>query len=147
MSGLLNVSEATALAVHSMMYLETHRDRKVSTREIAVEFSASEAHLAKVMQRLVKAGLVGSIRGPKGGFNLKKPGKDITLYDLYELFEGPVPEHKCLFHEPVCLHENCAMNGFLDKIHDYAMNYMTTTSLIDIAQRYRKGINHDQKNS
>ncbi len=67
MPGILNISEATSLAIHAMIYIEANSNRKVSTKEIAVEFDASEAHLSKVLQRLVRSGYVKSVRGPKQG--------------------------------------------------------------------------------
>ena len=49
MSKILNISEATALSIHAMIYLEANNGRMVSTKEIAQTFQASEAHLSKVM--------------------------------------------------------------------------------------------------
>ena len=139
MNGIVNMSEATALALHAVIYMEAHNGRKVSTKEIAEEFKASEAHLAKVLQRLVKSGLVRSIRGPKGGFTLDKPGDEVNLLQLYELFEGPVPETICLFQRPACTLSQCVLNDFLKNINKQALDYMKNTHLSELAERYLKG--------
>ena len=48
---MLKLTEAALLAMHTMVYLAGNPDRRVSTREIAAEFDASEAHLTKVSHR------------------------------------------------------------------------------------------------
>ena len=138
MSKILNISEATALALHAMIYLEYQKDRLVSTKEIAEAFKASEAHLAKVMQRLVKARFVKSVRGPKGGFSLGKKCEEIKLLDIYEAFEGALSEHSCLFDQPVCGLEKCVIGNLLEEVNDKVMNYLKTTSLCDVAEYYKK---------
>ncbi|MBN1293545.1 MAG: Rrf2 family transcriptional regulator [Candidatus Latescibacteria bacterium] len=138
MSKILNISEATALALHAMIYLEYQKDRLVSTKEIAEAFSASEAHLAKVMQRLVKARFVKSVRGPKGGFALEKQCEDIKILHIYEAFEGSLSEHSCLFDKPVCGLEKCVIGDLLGKLNDKVLNYLNTTSLCDVAEYYKK---------
>jgi Rrf2 family transcriptional regulator, nitric oxide-sensitive transcriptional repressor len=138
MSGLLEMSEATALAIHAMMYLEANRSHKISTREIASVFGASQAHLAKVMQRLVKAGLVKSVRGPGGGFTLEKPGSQVTLLELYELFEGTLPEKVCVFHNTNCALRRCVMESFLNRMNKLVVDYMGTTTLDGFGNFFRK---------
>jgi len=76
---ILNITEAANLALHSLVYLANHQAAwPISTARAAAPFSASEAHLNKVFQRLNKAGLVGSVRGPRGGFVLAREPAEIT---------------------------------------------------------------------
>ncbi|MCF8044104.1 MAG: Rrf2 family transcriptional regulator, partial [Desulfarculaceae bacterium] len=72
MQQLLKISEAASLALHTMGLLASRPGEQVPTRELAARLKVSEAHLAKVMQRLGRAGLVRSQRGPKGGFALER---------------------------------------------------------------------------
>jgi len=138
MSKILNISEATALALHAVIYLEAHNNRKVSTREIAKAFQASEAHLSKVMQRLVRAGMVNSVRGPKGGFEVGKPADEISLLQVYEIFEGPVSGTICLFGKSVCGLDNCVIGDLLSNVNDQVIKYMTQTSLKKVAEVYKR---------
>ncbi len=63
MSGLLRISEAFVLAFHAMAYLVNSSSSKpVSAAELAQTFKVSEAHLAKVLQRLARLGLLTSRR-------------------------------------------------------------------------------------
>jgi len=136
MSKILNISEATALALHAVVYLEAHKNRKVPTREIAEAFHASEAHLSKVMQRLVRAGLVDSVRGPKGGFEVGKPTEKVSLLQLFEIFEGPVSGTTCLFGGTFCELDNCVIGDLLSTVNNQVIEYMSKTSLKNIAKTY-----------
>ena len=100
MHGIFQISEAFSLALHGMGLL-AKRGRRTSVKEIARVMGVSEAHLAKVFQRLAKSGLVASMRGPKGGFVLAKPAEQITLYDIYKVVEEPAQQY-CLLTKDYC---------------------------------------------
>jgi len=126
---LLRISEAASLGLHACVALAGEPDRDVPARELAADFGASEAHLAKVMQRLVKAGLVASTRGPKGGFRLARPAETVTLLDVYEAVEGPVEPLGCLLGRPACRGSVCMFGDFLRDFDTRFRGYMATTTL------------------
>lgn len=132
MSGILRISEAAVLALHAMIHMAKHPDRRVSTHEIAEAYHASENHLSKVLQRLVHAGYVESIRGPKGGFAMATKAGDVALIDLYELFDGPLIINNCLFDIPVCTNSECAFGPLLGDLNSMVRNYLVNTKLRDI---------------
>lgn len=60
------------------------------------EFHAlAPAYMAKHMQALTRAGVVESIRGPRGGYRLARPAAEISLWDIVEAIEGPAPAFRC----------------------------------------------------
>ncbi len=100
MSGVVAVSEAVSLAFHGMGLLAS--GKRMSAQERAEAVNVSEAHLAKVFQTLVKEGLVTSVRGPGGGFQLARDPGEISLFHIYTAIEG-VPKHDyCLLHSERC---------------------------------------------
>ena len=92
MASIIQISEAASLALHSMVLLAASPERSLTVKEITGRTLVSEAHLSKVMQRLAKAGLVKSTRGPKGGFVLGDSGLSISLLSIFEAIEGPVAD-------------------------------------------------------
>jgi Rrf2 family protein len=128
------MSEAAALAIHTAVLLASNEGRPVSTREVAEELHASEAHLSKVLQRLTKQGLVRSIRGPKGGFVLTKPGEDLNLIQVYEAIEGPLEPSACLFEREPCNREKCLMGGLLAKVNRELRTYLSGTRVADLRE-------------
>lgn len=143
MQQLLKISEAASLALHTMGILAVETHRLVSTHEIAQRLRVSEAHLAKVMQRLGRAGLVRSQRGPKGGFALERPPEEITLLDVYEATEGPLTQRKCLLSKPMC-NGNCILGGLLESLGSQVRDYFANTRLSDLTDSFASEVRHAQ---
>lgn len=133
MSQLLKISEAASLAIHTMMMLAAKPGVHQSTKSIAETLDVSEAHLAKVMQRLARLDMVHSTRGPKGGFVLAKAPDTVTLLDIYEAIEGPLEPPACLLHKPVCDGSGCIFGGSLKEETDRLKKHLETTSLSALA--------------
>ena len=116
MSGIIQLNEAASLALHSMVLLAGDPEKSWLIRDIAVEVGASEAHLAKVVQRLSKSGLVVTARGPKGGVSLAKPANQITYSEIFEAIEGPISAQKCVFEKGTCPFKRCIFGGLMDRL-------------------------------
>ena len=136
MSHILKISEAASLALHAVVFLAAKPGRLVPTKEIASTLHLSEAHLSKVLQRLARAGLVRSIRGPKGGFTLGKPCDRISLLDVYEAIEGPFVSSNCLLDSPVCGGEQCILGGLLETANKLVEEYLAGTKLSELNHVY-----------
>ena len=132
MANTLRISEGASLALHSMVLLASRPHQPLSTREVAATLAISEAHLAKVFQRLAKAGLVTSTRGPRGGFALGRAPQAISLLEVYETIDGPVGASDCLLGEPVCRGHGCILGNLVKSVNDQMRNYLTATRLSDV---------------
>jgi Rrf2 family protein len=133
---ILHISEAANLGLHALAYLARDAGKSpVTTAHIAEAYGISEAHLSKVFQRLAKAGLVKSVRGPHGGFRLKKAPEEITLRDIYEALDGPMKAHTCLFDEPRCGRRECVLGDLLADVHHRIAARFSETTLADIAEQ------------
>ncbi len=131
MSKVLNISEAVSLAFHSMAVLVQDPEVLHSTRGMATMLGVSEAHLSKVLQRLHRAGLVRSVRGPRGGFGLAEGAEEATLLSIYEAIEGPLTPAGCLLSRPVC-GGNCILGGLLDEVNRSVREHLAGTRLYDL---------------
>lgn len=136
MSNVLKISEAASLAIHAMVYLAAKPERRVSSTEIAGVLDVSEAHLSKVFQRLVKAGLADSVRGRNGGFTLTRDAKHITLLEIYEFIEGPLVLTQCLLGKPVCRGDRCILGNLLETVDKRVRNYLAKTKLMALTEIY-----------
>lgn len=134
MADIIKISDATALALHSMVHLAIDPDTQSTTAEIAGAFSASKHHLAKVHQRLTKGGLLESYRGPSGGVGLAKKPEEITLLDIYEVMEGSMTCHPCLFGKDECPRAECVLGTLLPGLARQVRDYFEQTTLAQLAK-------------
>ena len=60
----------------------------LSTRRLAEFYDLPAPYLAKVLNSLVRAGVLTATSGPRGGFRLAKPATEITAAEVLEAVEG-----------------------------------------------------------
>ena len=133
---IFNLSEAANLAIHALTYIANHKELEpVSTGLVAKELGASENHLSKVFQRLTKAGLVKSVRGPGGGFFLALPPEKITLREIYETIDGTLRRGNCLLNHPKCDRETCVFGGLVSDIQDQVDDHFSNTTLANLIEK------------
>jgi Rrf2 family iron-sulfur cluster assembly transcriptional regulator len=90
--------------------------------------------LAKIFQKLVRAGILTSAKGRGGGFALAKPDHEITLSDIVEAIEGPQPFDRCVVGLEACNdHMPCPQHDLYKPIRQRLKAYMQTTTLADLA--------------
>ena len=136
MNGTLKISEAASLALHTMVFLAGDAEPQRSAGSLARVLGVSEAHLAKVLQRLVKAGLLISVRGPKGGFRLAGRPEDITLLTVFEAIDGRLRPDECLMHERTCGQVGCLFGDLLGDMNRQVREYLGGRNLEDVKWVY-----------
>ncbi|HOT45765.1 MAG TPA: Rrf2 family transcriptional regulator [Spirochaetota bacterium] len=135
MSHGIRISDAASLAMHAMAVLAS-RNVRASARDISVRLSVSENHLAKVLQRLAKSGLITSTRGPRGGFSIAKKSGTITLLDVYEAIEGPLKDKACLMRKKTCNKKRCILGDSMETMWDIFRKHLNSTRISDISEAY-----------
>lgn len=134
MADVLKLSEATALALHVMVHIAAN-GTSMSAAPMAEQLCASEAHVVKVLQQLARAGLLRSKRGPGGGYRLSRPADEITLMDVYEVFEGPMRRDGCLFTQPVCGDMHCILGTLIQDVRTKVVEHFSKTTLAKAGKR------------
>lgn len=129
MPGIINLSEMSTLALHSMVIIAKKNKPLISVKEIAEKIGASEFHLSKVLQILVKKGFIRSVRGPKGGFTLLMNPEHITFYEIYTALEGPINVKKCPSSCSNCSLNICIFDHILEKLNEDLVVYLKSKNL------------------
>ena len=133
MDGALKISEGSNLAIHALAYLVSMEDGIPTTvTRMAEDLRVSKDHLGKVMQRLVRQGMVNSRRGPKGGFTMAQDPQTIALLQVVEAIDGPMTAPSCLLGKPVCQGGSCVMSGLAAKVHAQVIKVLKETRLSDL---------------
>ena len=129
---LINMSEGAFLAIHSLAIIVRNQPVRMRVKELAEDLKASVATLAKVFQKLSKAGLVNSVRGPAGGFELNKAAEEITFLQIYEVFEGVVKQNECPLGKDECAFKSCIFDDELNIISSEIYEALKNRKLSDI---------------
>lgn len=133
MQKILKISEAVAIGIHACVILSKLKEgERLEAQDISEKLKVSYDHLSKVLQRLVKAGFIESMKGPKGGFYLSLPANSITLRNIYECLEGPMKLDHCLFGKSICSAENCMLGSLINKINQEVLAYFSNTKISDL---------------
>jgi Rrf2 family protein len=128
MARLFALSEASSIALHGLVLIARSKDG-LNVVDIAKSIDSSKHHVAKVLQRLVKAGFLSSHRGPGGGFHLKLAPEEIDLLEIYETIEGKIVISPCPLDKPICPFEKCIINNITGKMTSEFKDYLKNQTL------------------
>jgi Rrf2 family protein len=104
--------------------------------DIANEMNIPAQFLHQVMPRLVKAGLVRSRRGARGGYRLAKQPGEISLLQIVQAIDGPIYINRCLFdHEDCTMDEYCPIRPVFQDAQDALRKVLDDSSLADLIVR------------
>jgi Rrf2 family protein len=90
----MKISRSTGYALVSVGYVaQYYREGAVLASRISKQYNIPLEYLLKILQQLVRANVLRSKRGPRGGFFLAKPAENIALLDIIEAVDGPLKSH------------------------------------------------------
>jgi len=107
----------------------------VSTADIARRQGISPKYLKQLVPPLKAAGLVRSVRGPKGGLVLAKPASDITVMDVVQATEGSIAPVECVDDADICPRgPSCAARGIWTRAREAMEGVLRTASVADLSR-------------
>ncbi len=87
----MKISRSTGYALLAVGYLAQHKGEGIIlSQTISKEYNIPLEYLLKILQQLVRANVLRSKRGPRGGFSLAKSAKKITMLQVIEAVDGPM---------------------------------------------------------
>jgi Rrf2 family transcriptional regulator, iron-sulfur cluster assembly transcription factor len=100
------ITRATEYAIRAVLFMAMQPPgTTVLKKDICREQEITPAFLTKILQPLIKSGIVGSHRGVRGGFYLNKSADSITLLDVIKAEEGDIHLNLCLEETGTCQRE------------------------------------------
>lgn len=108
----------------------------VNTKRIAEEYSIPVELLAKILQKMAKGGLITSLNGPKGGYILARPPREITIGEVVKAIEGPIELVECYRRdETVCQQlGKCSVRRPIRKIQDSITRLLDSMTIEEITR-------------
>src|SRR6202049_4961507 len=94
---MLKLTKKADYGLMAMKHLAEHVEQGAcSAKDVADSYHIPQEALAKILQRLVKAGLLHSQHGMNGGYTLAREGRTISAFEVIQAIEGPLFITCCL---------------------------------------------------
>lgn len=92
----MKLSIGVEYTIHCLLYMVNIEEGKsIGIKDLAAFQGVSETYLSKVYAKLCKAGIVNSVPGAKGGYELARSADEITFWDIVEAVEGKESFFQC----------------------------------------------------
>jgi Rrf2 family iron-sulfur cluster assembly transcriptional regulator len=90
---MARLSEKSLLAVAAVVDVAIHaRDQPVAAKALAERHRLPPRHLEPVLQALVHAGILKGVRGPRGGYELARERRRISVAEVVRVAETAAEE-------------------------------------------------------
>lgn len=115
------------------------RDRRwVKAEQISETLGLPFPMVAKVLQMLAHAELLESVRGPRGGFRLRRSPEEIHLMEIVIAIDGPGLVERCILGLPQCGDPNpCPLHAYWRPIRDQLRDFLERVTLEDLIHAYQ----------
>jgi Rrf2 family protein len=133
---MLRLSKKADYALIAMKHLSRLPGDGASTsaREIAEQYDIPLELMAKVLQRLVRAGLLLSTQGTRGGYTLSRPSASISVADVIQAIDGPLTVTACSTEDHDCEQfEKCNVRDPLWRLRERIVEALGTVSVAELA--------------
>jgi len=131
---MLRLSKKSDYALIAMKHLAMRPDASSSAREISESYDIPLELLAKVLQRLVRARLLVSVQGTRGGYRLGRNAALISVADVIQSVDGPVTVTACSEDDHNCdQYTKCSIRDPLWKIKNRILESLNTVSVAEMA--------------
>ena len=106
-----------------------------SAKDIAECYRIPLPLLSKVLQTLVRTGLLVSEQGTHGGYRLSRPANEITALEAIRAIDGPIILTHCFTEHSECDQSNmCPVREPLRKVHEGILRLLSSISISDMLQ-------------
>jgi Rrf2 family protein len=119
---MLKLTKKADYALMAMKHLADHAHegtRSASAKDVADSFGIPPEALAKILQRLAKAGLLQSQHGTNGGYRLARAAHTISAFEVIQAIDGPLFITSCVTVRGACGQSNrCNIREPLRKVNE-----------------------------
>ncbi len=136
------ITRATEYAIRTIIYLaQQPKSEIVLKKDICRTQKVTPAFLTKILQPLIKAGIVSSQRGVGGGFLLARDPEEINLLDILQAEEGELKLNHCLVDESACQRDkHCSAHEVWHEAQDEMIKVLQKYSVAELVQREKEKI-------
>ena len=98
----MKLSTRGKYGLYAMYYLAEHKDEGPQSLQSIASTGVPKQYLEQLLGNLRRTGLIHSVRGAQGGYQIARPPGEITILDVIDAMEGPLELSECMTDEGHC---------------------------------------------
>ena len=127
---MLKLTKKVEYALISLVHLSDEQGiSNSSTKKIADTYSIPLGILAKILQNLSSLGMIKSVQGPKGGYQISCNINDMNIFEFIEIIEGPIGIVDCMLSNECTSVECCTIKDPMAKINNKIIETLKNITL------------------
>ncbi|HHW40988.1 MAG TPA: Rrf2 family transcriptional regulator [Syntrophomonadaceae bacterium] len=128
----------TDYGIRALVHLASSPEKMASAAEIAESQGIPIDFLQKILQRLVRRGIVESHRGSQGGFTLAKDPRQVTVLEMVETMQGKLAMNKCFLGKDGCPRApRCPLKQNWLSVEEKIADFLRGITLQDLVDQLR----------
>ena len=144
----MKLSTKGKYGLYAMFYLAQHEGSGPQPLKAVAEIGVPEDYLEQLLGNLRRAGLVTTVRGAQGGYQLARAPEDITVGDIIDATEGPLTISECISDEGCCHRSGeCRTRRVWEYLSNSINGLLQSISLRDMLEQESFGVPTPTKES
>lgn len=129
-------SQTTEYAIRAMIDITTRpAGENVLAAQMGKSLGIPTHYLSKILQQLVRARVLKSVRGRQGGFSLARPPERIKLKEIVAPFEDLRKCEECILGQPVCSDAGaCPLHNFWAEVRTRYLDELNSRTLAELGE-------------
>lgn len=139
------LSKTCGYAIRGLAYLalKAGENRKIGLQELARELVVPPHFMGKIMQDLARRAIIGSTKGPNGGFFLNDDTLDTSVLQVVDAIDGPGVFQRCQLGLPDCSAENpCPLHHDVTAFREAFREKLRLTTIGNLVSDVENGLAH-----
>lgn len=140
----MRITTTSRYGVRAMFDVAYHGGgQPTQIKDISRRQKISQRYLEQIFNKLLKAGLLKSRRGPRGGYMLAKDATEISVGDIIYAAQGPIQPVRCLDRSTDCpteceISDDCVTVHVWRQTQKLLVDYYNSVSIADLCALARK---------
>ncbi|OGO08218.1 MAG: hypothetical protein A2Y61_01055 [Chloroflexi bacterium RBG_13_60_13] len=136
----MRLSTKGRYGVRALLDVALHNETgPVLLKDIARRQDVSAQYLEHLISPLIKAGILRSRRGSRGGISLGRTPEEINLSQVVEILEGSVAPVECVDNPEVCSRSgSCVTRDIWVEIKAATVGILGSTTIEDLVTRHKQ---------
>ena len=136
----MRFSTKTRYGTRAVLDIAMHGGKgPITLNDIARRQEVSKKYIGHIVNQLMAAGILESVRGPQGGYMLARPAKQIRLGEIIRALDGSMAPVRCVEKPAVCGRSNrCATQEIWVTLKEKCDAVVDGISMADLVRRQKK---------